>query len=98
MAGQIGYCGLDPRRQPLTGEEIRGCWEGWPAGASAATLTTPSTIGPALTPDDGRRPLEFVEVGMTSELDTEGEAARPTIGGIPAGNEPTWNLWGDADP
>jgi hypothetical protein len=26
LAATVGYCGLDPRRAPLTGREHRGCW------------------------------------------------------------------------
>jgi hypothetical protein len=28
VAARIGYCGLDRERQPLAGDEIRGCWDG----------------------------------------------------------------------
>jgi len=37
VAGQLGYCGMDPRRQPLHGDEVRGCWEarGQPAAPIA---------------------------------------------------------------
>jgi len=31
VAAQVGYCGLDRRRLPLTGSELRGCWEAGPA-------------------------------------------------------------------
>jgi hypothetical protein len=27
MAGGLGFCGLDRRRDPLVGDEIRACWE-----------------------------------------------------------------------
>ncbi len=27
VAGSLGFCGLDPRRRPLSGDEQRGCWE-----------------------------------------------------------------------
>jgi hypothetical protein len=27
VAGSLGYCGLDHRRLPLHGDELRGCWE-----------------------------------------------------------------------
>lgn len=27
MAGSLGYCALDRRRDPLVGDEIRSCWE-----------------------------------------------------------------------
>ena len=26
LAANVGYCGLDRRRLPLTGSELRGCW------------------------------------------------------------------------
>jgi hypothetical protein len=31
IAGQLGFCGLDARRQPLQGDELRGCWEAGPS-------------------------------------------------------------------
>jgi hypothetical protein len=31
VAGQLGFCGLDRRRTPITGIELRGCWQ---AGAN----------------------------------------------------------------
>jgi hypothetical protein len=31
VAGQLGFCGLDRRRQPLQGDELRGCWEAGPS-------------------------------------------------------------------
>ncbi len=27
MASRLGYCGLDRRRAPLDGAEVRACWE-----------------------------------------------------------------------
>jgi hypothetical protein len=27
VAGNLGFCGLDATRQPLSGEEIRPCWQ-----------------------------------------------------------------------
>lgn len=35
LAAGLGTCGLDPRRRPLTGGELRGCW----TAADAAGLT-----------------------------------------------------------
>ncbi|HVB28045.1 MAG TPA: hypothetical protein VNE21_09070 [Mycobacteriales bacterium] len=26
VAGKLGYCGLDVRRAPLRGDELRACW------------------------------------------------------------------------
>jgi hypothetical protein len=43
VAGNLGFCGLDPRRQPLDGDSIRGCWEAAsPASAPAADLSVRS--------------------------------------------------------
>jgi hypothetical protein len=30
VAARIGYCGLDRRREPLSGVEVRSCWVGRP--------------------------------------------------------------------
>ena len=27
VAARVGYCGLDRRRQPLEGDDVRACWE-----------------------------------------------------------------------
>lgn len=27
VAARVGFCGLDRRRQPLDGDEVRACWE-----------------------------------------------------------------------
>jgi hypothetical protein len=91
VAGQLGYCGLDARRQPLTGEEIRGCWEGWPEGAATSV-----TIAPARSSDTARRPLEFIEVASLTGPADGGDAAE-LLGAAPPINEPGWNLWGDPD-
>ena len=34
VIGGVGFCGIDRKKQPLTGEERRGCWTG--AGPVAA--------------------------------------------------------------
>ncbi len=33
MSADLGYCAFDARRRPLTGRELRGCWEQGVAGA-----------------------------------------------------------------
>jgi hypothetical protein len=92
----LGYCGLDPRRQPLTGEEIRGCWESRPAGMAATTL--PLTISPARPTDADRQPIAFVEVAANPEPIEDDAEPAPPIGPVAAPtSEPGWNLWGDAD-
>ena len=101
VAAQLGYCGLDRTRQPLTGAEIRGCWEAWPAGESAPAV--PLTIGPARPATEGAHPREFVEVGSGGIVDgADVTASEPTTVELapaalaPAG-EPGWSLWGDPD-
>src|SRR4029453_13448481 len=39
LGGAPGYCGLDSRRQPLTGMELRGCWEPKPEAAQVNILS-----------------------------------------------------------
>jgi hypothetical protein len=103
VAAQLGYCGLDRRRAPLAGDEIRACWE----AAPIALLPTPAGVpAPAVPRDPAARPghLEFIEVGPTasesalppaddpsiaSDLSTPAAGARPP--------EPGWNLWGDLE-
>ncbi|HEV8281619.1 MAG TPA: hypothetical protein VGQ02_07180 [Candidatus Limnocylindrales bacterium] len=35
VAVNLGYCGLDPARSPLRGDEIRPCWEARPEAFAA---------------------------------------------------------------
>jgi hypothetical protein len=99
VAGQLGYCGLDRRRQPLTGDEIRGCWEAWPA-ALLPDGAVPLTIAPARSPGEGKQPLAFVEVAAeeASADDATGDAVTPLA--VPGGAAPGaagWSLWGDLE-
>ena len=102
VAGSLGYCGLDRRRQPLVGDEIRACWEAAPGGVDLA-LISPITVT--------ARPerLEFVEVGDASAIGavmTPGDpviapdepATRgPAIPPLATPSAPRWDLWGDLD-
>jgi len=76
VAAQLGYCGLDRQRKPLSGDEIRGCWE--------AAITQPEALEPvrsrpmpaAIDMDPDRTPvrrLEFVEVRASASRDAEPE-------------------------
>ena len=111
MAGSLGYCGLDRRRQPLAGDEIRSCWEAWPGGADPMP-TAPPSMRPAA--DDESVParavrLEFVEVGDRPEAgpaDAPMDPAATSDAPSPLGpgphlpsrdGEPGWSLWGDLD-
>ncbi len=95
VAAQLGYCGLDRRRQPLSGDEIRGCWDGWPAGARAADGAG-LTIRPAA--GDVQRALDFVEVdGASAPIEVSGPEPSITDGVPPPSPELRWDLWGDPD-
>jgi len=101
VAAQLGYCGLDRLRQPLSGAEIRGCWEAWPADALRPDI--PLTIGPArMTEEPHHR--EFVEVGAPARTTgddarsaQETPAAEPDTIVPPQLPDPGWSLWGDPD-
>jgi hypothetical protein len=43
VAGSLGYCGLDARREPLNGDEIRSCWETAPLPYAPTIGATPVT-------------------------------------------------------
>jgi hypothetical protein len=74
IAGQLGYCGFDPRRQPLRGDEMRGCWE---EGAPfEAAETAPAREFVPLRPR-----LDFVPVEPTRA--TLRERSRPQAGPPP---------------
>ena len=93
IAGQLGYCGLDARRQPLQGDELRGCWE---AGASFdPPLTSPAR---GFTPIRSR--LDFVPVeAIAVEGKATGRATRarrvvdPLV--TPLSPDPAAGFWAD---
>ena len=41
VAAKVGFCGLDRRREPLRGDEVRACWE----DGATPTLPEPSIPG-----------------------------------------------------
>jgi hypothetical protein len=113
VAAQIGYCGLDRRRRPLRGDEIRECWESLDAPGAPGTLIRP-TLGPAagwaLEPGEDRTPVrlrDFVEV--RADIPREAADHLPVPGGsggirvppeasvLETSVLPRWSLWGDAE-
>jgi hypothetical protein len=52
LAATVGYCGLDARRLPLTGKELRGCW-------TAADDRAGAVPPPAIEADWARRVTLF---------------------------------------
>ena len=99
VAGSLGYCGLDRRRQPLGGNEIRACWEAGPGGTQT-TIVAPLAVLRADQTAAPRYAIEFVEVteGPTVALTSAGEpAVLPPDPILPTAQEPGWSLWGDTE-
>jgi len=94
----MGYCGLDRQRRPLSGDEIRACWDSHPELAGAP-VATPSPAESMRTPVPRR---EFVEVkanarppsGRTSRRAAE---LPPDAEPAPAAISPRWSLWEDVE-
>ncbi len=80
MAAQLGYCGLDPRRAPLQGDEIRSCWETAPLpyAPTISVLPTISVRGRSRGTFGTRRPI------VAGRARSEGDAT-----------EPRWSLFDD---
>ncbi len=97
----MGYCGLDRRRQPLVGDEIRACWEAGPL--AVADPPDAAVVAPSVRADDGlplTRRRDFIEiVSGTAAADLEvtvGSATDSPAPPAPAG-EPRWSLWTDLE-
>src|SRR4051795_4091859 len=58
LAPQVGYCGLDARRLPLRGDELRGCWTERPAAEAAGEPTSLEPIRPTARQRPAGRPTE----------------------------------------
>jgi hypothetical protein len=71
VAGQLGYCGLDRRRSPLTGDEIRGCWQAIRESRDSEVMTVAARAGGQ--PRRSDRRVEFVPVGEASHAAPRGE-------------------------
>jgi hypothetical protein len=83
VAGSIGYCGLDRRRQPLAGDEIRACWEAGPESAdlSLAAAVASTTAAEEAAAAGRSAPLDFIEV--------HGRLASEPVGPSPEPSAPT---------
>lgn len=79
MAAQLGYCGLDRRRAPLVGDEIRACWESPPAAVTANPVrqASPPAVADAAEGRAGRR--EFIEIVPSPGADKPTGAASPAV-------------------
>jgi hypothetical protein len=78
VAAQLGYCGLDRRRLPLAGTELRGCWEAGPVRFPEAPGDAPREPSPddeAEAPSPALRLRDFVPVELARHR--EARANRP---------------------
>lgn len=102
VAAQVGYCGLDRRRQPLLGDEIRACWEAGPIGP-AEPLPVGAPGAPSARADDGApvdRKRDFIEIVSGLPVASLDAAVAPATDSPapPSGNaEPRWSLWSDLE-
>jgi hypothetical protein len=102
VAAKIGFCGLDPRRLPLDGDEIRPCWE---AGSSAAAPSITAVAPPEslLAGHNAASGLAFIEVVATSNAGPSpatgtvtSRSGTPDAPDVPFDPpEPRWSLWED---
>jgi hypothetical protein len=90
VAAQLGYCGLDRRRLPLVGDEIRACWEPLPADSSHAMTAGPSPVHAPDPSADTPRHRSFIEVGGAEAPVPGSQAQLPPP-------ESRWSLWGDPE-
>jgi hypothetical protein len=98
VAAQLGYCGLDRRRLPLAGTELRGCWEAGPGRALDAPGGAPREPFDDLEPEPPSPALrlrDFVPVELARHR--EARAVRPKR--TPAdGPRPEQDIEADAGP
>ena len=95
----MGYCGLDRQRTPLSGDEIRACWESGPESAdvSASQAARPPAPGPVRTPVPRR---DFIEVLSSTRTATKAPDDRGDLLEVepaPMVSAPRWSLWEDAE-
>jgi hypothetical protein len=93
----MGYCGLDRQRRPISGDEIRACWESRPEPADTPA-DTPIPVF-VRTPVPRR---DFVEVAETGRVSADRRSAQGPDGAhepeiTPPVVTPRWSLWEDAE-
>jgi hypothetical protein len=81
VSADLGYCALDRRRLPLTGRELRGCWEARPAAEPATPFpgVASDAAAPTRLEDDDpaspayrlRRPGVHSRIGTLASSGTE---------------------------
>ena len=108
VAASVGYCGLDRRRTPLRGDEIRPCWEAALDRPGAPEIGAPTrTDVPA--PRFGFVPVDEGpsgtsppvggpdrRLGSTPAERSTGPTGVPALG-APGALDPVGTLWGDVE-
>jgi hypothetical protein len=96
VAGSLGYCGLDRRRRPLHGDELRACWSGSIGPLLAETEEVVAAMPRSERPVLGFVPVEDLVPALPGpeERRTIVETAEPAAAPRPASLG--WTLWGDA--
>jgi hypothetical protein len=101
LAATVGYCGLDRRRLPLTGTELRGCWTGPLPGTESEPPYVVTEVDPGVRLR-GFVPVELVAragpSAATPASDAQSAAAVPGVAFDPSdGWTNRTTLFGDAE-
>jgi hypothetical protein len=93
----VGYCALDRRRRPLTGLELRGCWEGRATNPVVASPGTGTAREAVSVPLRGFVPVE--EVAAAPGAHGKGRDGLPVTPELPFIEvlEPAASLFGDLE-
>jgi hypothetical protein len=98
LAADVGFCSLDRQRRPLTGRELRGCWESRPAAPEVAPNRSHIVPRPGHVPVREFVPLDEVAafvVGAPSPTEAPDlAAATPAVVRVEGTEAPT-SLFGD---
>ena len=98
----MGYCGLDRTRQPISGDEIRACWESRPEQHDITAAPPVPALG--RTPVPHRDFIEVVEAAAAVTVTASTRRTRRAPESAEVGPEvapsvagPRWSLWEDAE-
>jgi len=101
LAADVGYCGLDRQRRPLTGLEQRGCWAEQ-RSAAAAPAPPPQRRGGERAPARTFIPVEDVQLRTAPESLPSPASAEPAPTFLLGDPIDPWesrtSLFGDGEP
>jgi hypothetical protein len=89
VAGRIGFCGLDRRREPLQGDEVRACWVDGAVPAPADPVT-PGLLDLLTVALLHQPPVDEPESASGVASGAERSSARPAA---TAGDRASHRLW-----